>query len=160
MKVKTHKTCKCGNKFKLYRTTQKFCSMDCERKFGKPKAIKPPKSPDLRLKEMKPFKPIKKVSDKRKIENAKYTVQRIQFLGKEENKICFVDDCNSIADTIEHQKGRKGFADDYARENNISLYLDERFWKPCCLFHNLEFERNPELSKKYQLSKLHNGKRE
>jgi hypothetical protein len=34
------------------------------------------------------MKPIPKVSDKRKIENAKYSVLRIEFLGKKENKIC------------------------------------------------------------------------
>ena len=56
--------------------------------------------------------------------------------------------------------GRKGFADQWAKDNNISLYLDERFWKPCCLAHNLELENNPELSKKYQLSKIHHGKKE
>ena len=26
--------------------------------------------------------------------------------------------------------------------------------QPCCNFHNLELERNPELSQKYQLSKI------
>ncbi len=31
---------------------------------------------------------ISKVSDKRKVENAKYSVLRIEFLGKPENKIC------------------------------------------------------------------------
>ena len=71
-----------------------------------------------------------------------------------ENKKCFIEGCNSEANTIEHIMGRKGFADEYARENNISLYLDKRFWKPCCLKHNLELENNPELSKKYQLSKI------
>ena len=55
--------------------------------------------------------------------------------------------------------GRVGYADDWARDNKISLYLDIRFWKPCCLAHNLELENNPELSKKYQLSKIHGGKK-
>jgi hypothetical protein len=56
--------------------------------------------------------------------------------------------------------GRKGFADDWARDNNIPLIIDERFFAPCCLEHNLEFERNPELSNKYQLSRIHGGKKE
>ena len=71
-----------------------------------------------------------------------------------ENLRCFIDDCNKRADTIEHTMGRKGFADDWAIENNVSLLLDVRFWKPCCNEHNLELERNPELSQKYQLSKI------
>lgn len=97
------------------------------------------------------------VSKKRQAENKIYTADRKKFLV--ENTICFIDGCSQEATTIEHTKGRVGYADDYARQNKISLYLDQRFWKPCCLPHNLELERNPELSKKYQLSKIHNGKK-
>ena len=102
-------------------------------------------------------KPINKVSDKRKVENLKYLAQRIVFLGKKENKVCFIDECKNPATTIEHSAGRIGFYDDWARNNNISLYLDQRFWKPCCNPHNLELENNSQLSKKYQLSKIHGG---
>lgn len=98
--------------------------------------------------------PIPKVSKKRKIENTQYTIKRLQFLAQPENLRCFIEGCNKRADTVEHTMGRKGFADQWARDNNISLYLDVRFWKPCCNDHNLELERNPELSQKYQLSKI------
>ena len=125
-----------------------WCGYKCRNKM---------KRPNLKLKSL--YKPIPKVSKKRQIENLKYQVLRTEFLGKKENQICFIDNCNKIADTIEHTMGRKGFADDYARDNNISLYLDIRFWKPCCNAHNLELENNPELSKKYQLSKIHGGKK-
>lgn len=155
MQQKTHKNCKvCGTEFKLYRTTQKYCSGRCEAK---------DKKPNLKWKPLyimpKQKKPINKVSKKQAVINAKYSVQRIQFLAKPENKFCIVEGCGKLANTVDHQKGRKGFADEFARENNIPLTLDERFWIPCCLEHNLEFENNPELSKKYQLSKLHNGKK-
>jgi len=73
------------------------------------------------------------------------------------NKICFIDGCSLTATTIEHTKGRTGYADEWARENKISLFLDERFWKGCCWKHNGELENNTELSHKYQLSKIHNG---
>lgn len=106
------------------------------------------------------MKPIPKVSKKRQIENAKYSVLRIEFLSKPENQICFVEECSRKANTIEHTKQRIGFADQWARDNNISLFLDVRFWKPCCLECNLELENNPEMARKYKLSKLHNGKRE
>ncbi|AZA75888.1 hypothetical protein EG358_07125 [Chryseobacterium indoltheticum] len=102
----------------------------------------------------KPKKAIPKVSAKRKIENPQYTIKRLQFLAQPENLRCFIEGCNKRADTVEHTMGRKGFADQWARDNNISLYLDVRFWKPCCNDHNLELERNPELSQKYQLSKI------
>lgn len=147
MKPKTHKICPvCGNGFKIYKTTDKYCSFDCL-------------NSTVVHSEKKPPKPIPKVSKKQSVLNAKYSVKRIEFLSKPENKYCFVDDCGKPATTVEHRKGRSGFADDYARQNNIPLIIDERFFAPCCLFHNLEFERNSELSKKYQLSKLHDGKK-
>ena len=83
---------------------------------------------------------------------------RIKILSEAKFK-CFVDGCKNVATTLEHQKGRKGYADEFARENKISLYIDERFLKPCCYQHNIEFENNSELSKQYQLSKLHDGKK-
>ena len=104
--------------------------------------------------EPKEIKPIPKFSKKREKENREYTIKRLQFLAQPENLRCFIEGCNKRADTIEHTMGRKGFADDWARENNVSLLLDVRFWKPCCNEHNLELERNPELSQKYQLSKI------
>lgn len=99
-------------------------------------------------------KPIPKFSEKRKIENPKYTIERLRFLAQPENFRCFIDGCNSRADTIEHIMGRKGYADQWARDNKITLYLDVRYWRPCCNFHNLELERNSELSEKYQISKI------
>lgn len=77
-----------------------------------------------------------------------YKKKRIQFLNDPKNRICFIDGCNERATTVEHTKGRDG-----------KFYLDETYWKPCCLDHNLELERNGEMSKKYQLSKIHDGKK-
>jgi len=76
-----------------------------------------------------------------------------------QNKVCFIGGCGKRATTIEHTKGRVGYADEWAKENGISLYLDVRFWRGCCLKHNLELENNSELSNKYQLSKIHSGKK-
>ena len=141
----------CREKFTPTKFLQKFCEncKEAEREYqsGKMAKISAPK------------KPINKVSDKRKVENIIYTSNRIKFLMKPENKICFIDECRNPATTIEHSAGRLGFYDDWARDNNISLYLDQRFWKPCCHAHNLELENNPELSKKYQLSKIHGGEK-
>ena len=145
----------CREKFQPRYFLDKFCGEDSckesENKYKEEKLKERQKKPNLQLSKMKP---IKKVSDKRALENIIYKSERIKFLQLPENKKCFIEGCNSEADTIEHIMGRKGFADEYARENNISLYLDKRFWKPCCLKHNLELENNPELSKKYQLSKI------
>ena len=88
---------------------------------------------------------IKPMSDKRKKENVIYLKERKKFLA--ENPTCFIEGCNKIADTIEHTQGR-----------GIN-YLNVKTWKACCLEHNLELETNSELSKKYQLSKIHGGKK-
>ena len=141
----------CKTKFTPTKFLQKHCE-DCKEEELQYQALKIAKTPQAK-------KPIKPFSDKRKIENLKYLAQRIVFLGKKENQRCFIDECKNPATTIEHSAGRLGFYDDWARDNNVSLYLDQRFWKPCCHFHNLELEQNSELSKKYQLSKIHGGQK-
>lgn len=132
LQPKKEKTCKCGTSFKVYRTTDKYCSFECKRKYSKPVDLK-----------LKPLYKIPKKSKKRIVDEAKYSVLRIEFLGKPENRICFIDGCNQPATSIEHRAGRWG-----------SNYLDTSTWAGCCLKHNLELENNPELSKKYQLSKI------
>lgn len=142
-----------GHKWRQYNSLQKCPCESCKKvsysSVGKQK-------PNLKLKS---FKPIKKVSDKQKALNQIYQKLRIEILT-EANFKCFVDGCNRLANTIEHQKGRKGYADQWANDNNIPLLIDKRYLKPCCWHHNVEFENNPELSKEYQLSKLHDGKKD
>lgn len=108
----------------------------------------------------KPKKPyaIPKVSEKRKEVNKVYEKIRIEVLVEAKFK-CFIDGCTNVANTIEHTAGRLGFYDEQARFDNIPLIIDKRFLKACCLHHNGELESNPELSKKYQLSKIHGGKK-
>lgn len=93
--------------------------------------------------EPKERKPIPKFSKKREKENREYTIKRLQFLAQPENLRCFIEGCNNKADTIEHSAGRIG-----------KNFLDVTTWRPCCNFHNLELERNSELSEKYQVSKI------
>lgn len=88
---------------------------------------------------------IKPRSKKREAENKVYLMLREKFLR--DNPVCFIDGCEKVANTIEHTQGR-----------GIN-FLNVSTWKPCCLEHNLELENNPELSKKYQLSKIHGKKK-
>jgi hypothetical protein len=143
------KKCKvCGNEFRPIRlTTERYCSPKCaytDRDTAKAQEAR---------------KPVKHISENRRKEIPIYRKKRKEFLEKPENKICFVGGCGKRANTIEHTRGRRGFADEWARDNKVSLYIDQRFWKACCLDHNLKFENDPELSKKYQLSKLHGEKK-
>ena len=93
--------------------------------------------------EPKEKKPIPKFSKKREKENREYTIKRLQFLAQPENQRCFIEGCTNRAEGIEHAAGRWG-----------KNFLDVSTWRPCCNYHNLELERNPELSQKYQLSKI------
>ena len=86
---------------------------------------------------------IKQFSKKREKENRQYKIKRLQFLAQPGNQRCFIEGCNNRADTVEHTAGRWG-----------ANYLDTSTWKPCCNYHNLELERNSELSEKYQISKI------
>lgn len=130
----------CDNTFLQYNSLTQYCSPHCKKADGK-------------------FKPPKPVSEKRKVENKSYSALRTDFLAKPENQICFIENCYNPAETIEHLRGHKGYFDQWSRDNKITLHIDIRFWAPCCLEHNLELERNSELSHKYQLSKIHNGKK-
>lgn len=94
--------------------------------------------------------PVKKVSESRKVENTKYAKLRKAFLSLPENKYCKIkgSNCTKLATTIEHSFGRIG-----------DNYLKISTWIPSCLNCNLELERNPELSKKHQFSRFHEGKK-
>lgn len=136
------KKCRCGKEFKQYNSLNSYCSIECKKEYGKP--------PNLKLKSMKP---IPKFSAKMKALKVPYENVRIEVLTEARFK-CFIEGCTNVANTCEHLMGRKGFADEYARENNIPLLIDKRYLRACCLAHNGELETNPELSKQYQYSKI------
>jgi len=117
------------------------------------------KKPEPKNKATNLFK-INKKSNKQSSLLRIYVTIRKEYLARPENQKCFIEGCKRKPNTIEHRAGRKGFADKWARMNDIPLLIDERFFAPCCLHHNLELENNSELSKKYQLSRIHHGKKE
>lgn len=102
----------------------------------------------------KPQKPISKVSKKRAVENAKYTVQKIVYMAKPENKTCQVT--QQPTTDIHHKMGRVGFADDWARINNIPILLDERFWLAVSREGHRQIEENVLWAKEngYSLNRL------
>jgi len=130
------KICKLsGVVWKQYNSLQK-CPCD--------KCKKERKIPNLQLKSI--YKPIKKVSDKRKIENAKYLVLRIEFLGKPENQKCPI--IGKPTTDVHHMKGRIG-----------SLLLDTRYWVALSREGHKFVEENPEWAKEngYSLNRLTDG---
>lgn len=136
-----------GVVWKQYNSLQKCQCDECKNSRKKPLDLK-----------LKPIYKIPKVSGKRQLLIPVYQKVRIEVLT-EAKFVCFIDGCTNVANTIEHTRGRVGYADEWARQNNITLYIDKRFLKACCLHHNGELETNSELSKQYQLSKIHGGKK-
>lgn len=109
---------------------------------------------EKRPQEVKIRKPLPKVSKKRAVENAKYTAKLIVFLGKPENQKCPVTGQQTTE--CHHKMGRVGFADSWARINNIPLLLDERFWLAVSRKGHERIELNPEWAKEngYSLNRL------
>lgn len=102
------KICKdkdCDNVFKQYNSLSNYCSPTCKNKN---------KKPNLKLKSL--YK-IPKVSNKRKVDNAKYLVLRIEFLGKKENKICPIT--KYPATEIHHT---------YCGKDRAKYFLDTTTW--------------------------------
>lgn len=121
-----------GVVWKQYNSLQK-CNCDECRKLIPAKVYVPKKfNNDLKLKPI--YKPPKKVSDKRKIENLKYSVLRIEFLSKPENKICPVTGWE--ATEIHHKKGRVG-----------DLFLDTNFWLAVSREGHIHIEENTQWAK-------------
>ena len=145
-KIKQCSNKDCKNDFKQYNSLVKYCSPECKKACLKP---------NLKL---KTFTPIKKVSDKRKVLNPIYEKVRIEVLSEAKFK-CFIDGCTNVANTVEHLMKRKGYADQWAIDNEIPLLIDKRYLRACCLVHNGELETNPELSKKYQYSNISGKKK-
>jgi len=89
MKIRTTKFCKtCGKEFKLFRTTDKYCSLECVESKPQKKSVVP----------------IKPVSDKMTKELAKYRRLRSKYL--EATPTCEVRGCNRAATEIHHRRSR------------------------------------------------------
>lgn len=133
------KICKgkdCSQEFNsVFSKYKEFCSTNCYKTY---------KKVDLKL---KGFKSIPNVSEKRKIEDAEYKILRADFLLRPENKICPITKWD--ATEIHHMRKRRGFADEWARINNVSLYLDTRFWLAVSREGHQWIEDNPK--KSYEL---------
>lgn len=128
MKIKTTKNCKtCGKEFKLFRTTDKYCSPECvENKHQK-----------------KSGAPIKPVSDKMTKELAKYRRLRSQYL--EATPICEVRGCNRASSEIHHRRGR------------LQYLCVVKYFLAVCRPCHLWIEANPEAAKEqgYSVDRLH-----
>jgi hypothetical protein len=79
-----------------------------------------------RLQMAKDSKPLRKVSENQSKLLAKYNAKRKSWIR---GKKCAVYK-DKPAEDVHHMQGRTGYADEWARDNETPLLLDERFWLP------------------------------
>lgn len=135
----------CDNTFTPGSSLDKYCSFKCAKPYLKPmnrSGIQPSNS---NKRERIIRKPIKVMSTKMKTQLAKYHRLKIKFMERPENKLCPVN--KQPTTDVHHMMGRVGFADDFARENDIPLLLDERFWLAVSRSGHRWIEENPTQAK-------------
>lgn len=145
-KIKQCRAEGCENEFKPYYSTEKYCSVLC--------AIESKEASEKRKKRarIKRKAYISPISKKRQVLNSKYSVARAEFLEKKENKKCPIT--NEDATEIHHIKGRTGYADNWARENNVPLLIDKRYFLAVSRKGHRLIEENPEWAKKQGYSEV------
>lgn len=68
-----------------------------------------------------------------------------------ENKYCAVYP-TQLANQIHHKKGKIGYADDWARQNNIPLLIDTRYFLAVNFDGHRKIEENPNWAKEMGFS--------
>lgn len=83
----------------------------------------------------KPSKPIRQVSKKQAKIDSEYSKVRKKFIAL--NPVCKVAGCQCEATEVHHMRGRgRGYWDQWARDNNICLTVDTRWFFPICHDHH------------------------
>lgn len=87
--------------------------------------------------------PINKLSSKMATALSAYADEKQRWIKGQK---CAVYPTKDAVD-IHHRKGRVGFADDWARENNIPLLVDKRYWLAVSREGHTEIETHPKWAK-------------
>jgi hypothetical protein len=97
-------------------------------------------------------KPLRQVAPERSEELKIYYAEKAVWI---KNLMCAVFPTLKAQD-VHHKKGRDGYADDWARDNDVSLLLDKRFWLPVSRKGHILIDAKPEWAKKngYTISRL------
>lgn len=132
----------CSKEFQQYNSLDKYCSYSCKAKNQKQHSKK------------KIQKPIPKISKKQQTMLQKYMKIRKQFLSYPENQYCPVT--GNKATEIHHKMGKIGFADQWARQFNVPLLIDERYFLAVSRPGHQRIELNPEWAIKNHYSEKRN----
>ena len=122
----------CNNTFVKYKSTDKYCSWDCKIKNTK---VKPKKK-----------YVIPKISKKQKTTLASYFKVRADFMNNLESQVCPVYGDKWVTD-VHHKKGKEGFADQWAVDNETSLLIDTRYFLAVSREGHDFIENNPTWAK-------------
>lgn len=102
------------------------------------------------LKQYQPKAPPKKLpnkkSKKRESEEQIYTRKKRDHMA--DHPYCQAMNCNQSAMDLHHRAGRQGYADEWAREQGISLFIDERYFMSVCRSCHKWIEANPKEAEK------------
>ena len=133
----------CGERFTPTFFLQKTCSKEVCKENWRNIVLEEKSQIDNAFKSKS--KPIKKVSDKKALQDIIYKSERIKFLMLPENKICPIT--KQPTTDVHHKKGRLG-----------DLYLDKRYWVALSREGHKYVEEHPEWAKEngYSLSRLSN----
>jgi hypothetical protein len=104
---------------------------------------KPGPDPKPEPRQKKSPKRIRPVAVKRAEQNKEYTAKSREWL---KGKKCAVKK-DVPAECVHHMAGREGYADKWARDNGVTLLLDERYWLPVSMDAHTAIENNPEWAK-------------
>lgn len=126
--IENQDTGACASCGAAMRKAERMATSIIKRELEKRKEQRLPKQP----------REIKKVSKKMADLMVRYVQQKKKFL---QGKFCAVFP-DKPAITIHHMKGREGYADKWARDNDIPLLLDERYWFPASLEGHRFIEEN------------------
>lgn len=100
--------------------------------------------------------PINKVSEKTAKKLSEYLQIKKEWI---KGKKCAVFPTHAAVD-VHHMKGRVGYADQWARQNNIPLLIDTRFWLPVSRDGHIEIENRKGWALKMGYSLPRNEKKE
>ncbi len=93
-----------------------------------------------------------KSTERTRIEH-KYKRVRKKFLAGKKCAGKFPHNCTITTGlTVHHMQGRIGYADEYARENDIPLLIDDRFFMPLCLEAHTYINDHPQFAFENQYS--------
>lgn len=95
-----------------------------------------------RMQAPKANQPLAKVSAAMGKQLGKYAARKARWIRGKKCAGKFAHDCVGEL-TVQHMSGRVGYADEWARENETPLLLDERFWMPLCLNAHIYVNDNP-----------------